>query len=620
MKHWHNLHNKRRLLWKENARSCYLEEHLKEHESTFKRHSELRVVLYGRTQVGKTTLLLTIMGIKKDSFKTVEDVLRAKVPSGKSSTAAPMYYSCSNDDFWYLNNIQMQDDDVIVELANIRRDLESNNYSKNHIELQIPRKHFEVCRMQEFEARILDLPGLNAASENEAQAVRTIAKSFVPKADLILLIGKADDLGFLRPQDLGMPELSHWGYDSERIRVILTYGYSVSRFFEINPGISSIEGNISAMREHYANQFKRFPGYKAEHIDSITKHIYPIEYGCSWDNNKLLSEVPLIREIRDELLNDLISNIKNSASADNRFKAMFNAHAVVKMKLKDDLNQLVKEITEIQNAKSKCERIIENIDIKKETINTAIEDITNEYSTISSVEFKDPRTRELIILTSKINSTTLKKSDLTDFCEYNTKAVKNRLASIAETMTKDWSEFSNKCIDSGIEMPHYNIYAKFESINIRGSYCPFYCIGWDGDYLSDLKDIAKISKEIVDDLSNLFWDTKIKKIEDIQRVSLENKNKYKIHNGRQELINRNLQKHISELETKNSEQESLTTKISEADALRKFFDRIVWKHLGDELNWCKKKFLEDEIPENKLAYLLYQKTLLDEYQNFYATN
>ena len=67
-----------------------------------KRNPEAKVVLFGPTQVGKTTLLLTLLGIRDDAAEKVGTVLRGGRAHGQSSTALPMRYLRSRDDHWRL--------------------------------------------------------------------------------------------------------------------------------------------------------------------------------------------------------------------------------------------------------------------------------------------------------------------------------------------------------------------------------------------------------------------------------------------------------------------------------------------------------------------------------------
>src|SRR5574344_583372 len=56
------------------------------------------VVIYGTSQIGKTTLILNLLGIVNENFNTVYDVLRANREHGNSSTSTAIIYRQSSDD------------------------------------------------------------------------------------------------------------------------------------------------------------------------------------------------------------------------------------------------------------------------------------------------------------------------------------------------------------------------------------------------------------------------------------------------------------------------------------------------------------------------------------------
>jgi hypothetical protein len=57
------------------------------------------MVVFGRTQVGKTTLILKL-GLPAQAVRAVSTVLRGDRKAGNSSTAIPTEYRRSRDDCW----------------------------------------------------------------------------------------------------------------------------------------------------------------------------------------------------------------------------------------------------------------------------------------------------------------------------------------------------------------------------------------------------------------------------------------------------------------------------------------------------------------------------------------
>ena len=61
---------------------------------------EVRVVLYGPTQVGKTTLILRLLGLSDETTKEAQRVLRGGRGHGKSATASVTRYRLTHHDAW----------------------------------------------------------------------------------------------------------------------------------------------------------------------------------------------------------------------------------------------------------------------------------------------------------------------------------------------------------------------------------------------------------------------------------------------------------------------------------------------------------------------------------------
>ena len=60
------------------------------------------VMIYGKSQIGKTTLILNMIGLKPDYFNEVYETLRAGVPRGNSSTSTAIIYAKSiNEQYGY---------------------------------------------------------------------------------------------------------------------------------------------------------------------------------------------------------------------------------------------------------------------------------------------------------------------------------------------------------------------------------------------------------------------------------------------------------------------------------------------------------------------------------------
>lgn len=357
-----------RLDWAEKAYGTFLREIDKEVARDFERKGEVTVVLYGRTQVGKTTLLLKVLGIDDGLFPRVSQLLRGGREAGNSATATATRYARSPDDLWRVGldldrDSPLNDEGLEYKLAGIRQLVEAGAYDdENPINIWIPRRYFSQ-RAPTIDVRILDLPGTHSSNANERRHVAKIAARFVPTADVVLLVGKANALGFLKPEDLGLEELQYWLHSPDRFKLILTHTYSdqsIKDWIEKRGGC-----DIQAIRQYMLVQLRT---HEYEISDRIANSIYPIEFGGSWEalrhgNEPIFSlATPLV----DQLLDGLSRDVLEAATKYARIRSAFNVHTAIREKAAVDLRKLNDRKgaaeAELQDAKKRISNIDEEIE------------------------------------------------------------------------------------------------------------------------------------------------------------------------------------------------------------------------------------------------------------------
>jgi hypothetical protein len=265
--------------------------------------NETTIALFGPTKVGKTTLLLELLGVAQSSFEGVDKVLRGGRGAESSSTAMPMVYLESADEYWRLDQGRALDDDGMKEeLADIRSRVETKKLTDPRVAtLHIPKQYFGTARHGLPRVRILDLPGVEAANANEAEFVHTVVQKYVPTADLVLLITSADNLGFLHPENLtasGLRALD-WTISPNRFCVVTSYAFkleTVQNWIEA-PGKTR---DVTALRNRFAEQMRTFGIQVAD-----PNCLFPLDFGDSWKEapaKRRALATPLMEKLRAELL------------------------------------------------------------------------------------------------------------------------------------------------------------------------------------------------------------------------------------------------------------------------------------------------------------------------------
>jgi len=318
--------------------------------------TEPYVVIYGKTQVGKTTLLLDLMGIDPAQMDSISIVMRGGREHGKSATATAMEYCESADERWGLSRQSEKeefdsDEEFTRQLGLLRQRMESGQLVTNSpCVVHIPKRFFGAANATAPKVRILDLPGDEPANQEEQKHVRQMAKTYLPFADLILLVGKMDDLGFLRPDAITLPGIEDWQAMPRRFRIVTTYSYtdkSVKDILRNNP-----DPKAPLLRQHLIEQIKTF-GNMSEAASSEDLY-FPLEFGTSWrsvqtrDPELYQRMSPIIAQLRGEL----ISQISGAATPMGRLRSTLSTHLSVKY-IHDKETETIEEEYERLDAKGK---------------------------------------------------------------------------------------------------------------------------------------------------------------------------------------------------------------------------------------------------------------------------
>ncbi|MFM5811970.1 dynamin family protein [Aeromonas veronii] len=336
----------------------------------FNRASHVTVAVYGATQVGKTTLILDLLGVTGKSLERATSVLRGEQRMGKSSTACAIRYGRSNDDYWYIGDHgdALDDESARVQFSAIRTELEEGReQSVDVLSVRLPSMFFEQRGGDalSLDLRILDIPGINAVNEAEQAQVARVAEKYVATADLILLVGRADDLGFLHPSRLKLAALSEWMLQPNRYRVVLSYTFSPASF---KAWFGQDERTLAQVR---AKLYQELGTHDYKPSKSVESMLYPLEFGDSLQSlgatpEYHLAAVKLIQQLRRELL----ASITESASPYGRLASAFKMKTLIDAKLEReqvhyekhrkelevDLQIALDELEQVEGLLSNCQK------------------------------------------------------------------------------------------------------------------------------------------------------------------------------------------------------------------------------------------------------------------------
>jgi hypothetical protein len=296
-------------------------------------HAEAYVVVFGRTQVGKTTLLLELMGVEGHSMDRVSTVLRGGRGKGQSATATAMEYGRSSDTTWALQMsnrpTERYEDDAAASaaLGELRHQMENQTlHLEGPVRLDIPCDCFLPVQDGHARVRMLDLPGDQASNPIEQQHVERVAGRYVAGADLILLVGKMDDLSFLKPGGLLLPGIEDWQIVPDRFRIITTYSFTAA---SVQASVRKHGLQIEHIRARLLEQLETF-----ERLSPDARRpdlLFPLEFGQSLARTSL-HDPGLVRQIEpivESLKAELIDEINTATTPMARLRGTLRSHLTV---------------------------------------------------------------------------------------------------------------------------------------------------------------------------------------------------------------------------------------------------------------------------------------------------
>lgn len=284
------------------------------------------VMLVGDTHSGKTTVLLALLGVSDEHAGHAADVLRAGRGAGLSATAAPIRYCWSGHrDQWLLIEGKEQKDrtprwlsdgELKDRLACYRSRSGEQviwNVADPPLEIGIP-DAMARSGITRPALRILDMPGLWAADDQEKRIARDLVRRAAPSMSLIVIVQAAHHMAaaMQEPAIAGNPHLACWHSDPARFRIVLTQAFSADSSRKLLVSEFGAAGwdpraVTARLRSHVTEQLAQSAGVTAgQH--GLEKIVFPVEVGDTREDmdpeyaaNALPASDLMLAELRETL-------------------------------------------------------------------------------------------------------------------------------------------------------------------------------------------------------------------------------------------------------------------------------------------------------------------------------
>jgi len=292
---------------------------------------EVYIGVYGPTQVGKTTFILHLLGIKEEKLTDLAKALRGKQDIGKSATITATIFRKSKDNLFHLirpNKSGVMESVKISNKTNLEKEFQelrqdiTNGIVKSleKIIICIPDNYFNNQENRATDLSIVDLPGDDTKDDAEEEHVDRIIAEYLNLCKNIIIMELSSNITSL--SQMNLKSLSKWYRNPNKFSVVITRSIS-------DASVSTLisDGEINSPKElenHYGYEISRI--IEDDNTTKLENNIYPLELGDSLFSLKKqgLSMYNNIQQWNSIFLENLRKYLEESESPEFEIKNLFN--------------------------------------------------------------------------------------------------------------------------------------------------------------------------------------------------------------------------------------------------------------------------------------------------------
>jgi len=326
--------------------------------------NEKLVMVFGKSHAGKTTFILSLMGVAEDKLSELNLILRAGIPEGKSSTSTAIIYQKSDDDCFGIcehsindvssyNTCKCSEEEFVKKIQATRTAVESHKRGNEVVLfLYIPRYYFDDNTYNNWTINILDVPGYETTNSEERLHTEAILNKYMSVSALNIVVRSIYDINdlqyFKAPNRDDFTKLT-----SDRYIIVTTRTYSQESIFKyfMQPQNERKVSFEEMLNRECDEQFKRVFGTKLPTY-------FPIDLGESFY----------------ELINTKITNSEDREYLiDYRKRVFKNIYQCIYSKQSTSLVSWVREVLEdedyygsieLSNVEKKIQKVKEYLELK----------------------------------------------------------------------------------------------------------------------------------------------------------------------------------------------------------------------------------------------------------------
>ena len=205
------------------------------------KENELTIVLIGKTQEGKTTLALRLLGANDDEAERLEPRLRGGREYGQSATPIACVYKAISGE---LNDVFFRDIESKLKKAR------NNRPANEDLIIQVPLKGT-------YARKVVDLVGLEPRDNKESLYAVDESQRWLHEADLLIYVCGGDHIADLLPHDHNMARIMRrWEINPESSVIAITMAFETDTSKKYFEAIADPNDMFASVQNYYQGVIK----------------------------------------------------------------------------------------------------------------------------------------------------------------------------------------------------------------------------------------------------------------------------------------------------------------------------------------------------------------------------
>lgn len=363
-----------------------------------------RVIVYGPTQVGKTTLIMDLIGIKTDLQKDLEKILRGGALKGTSSTSCAIVYNRWDDNCFglRLGNIDGEHNTELMRFdsdAFRKKIKEINAANRNHAESKadisthdilyyyIPDSFFTEDAPNK-NLQIVDLPGFGERNEQMRRKADEIIRYLSGIVAGAIVVVKSENVQKLETDYKSFIDQHHQNH----LAIVVSYAIKTSselkcKIADLKSSKTDLDNRSLAIElsEYYRNIIMQ-EGYM-QFDDSIQSQIvFPVEHSVYLTQN--YPELAGVFSESRKLLQERVECMKNRTSIEACIEELQQRQKKLEECVRNELVHQCNLDKELEVASKACidiEKRLQAQEALSRTLSKQLNDWTSSLNGIKSV-------------------------------------------------------------------------------------------------------------------------------------------------------------------------------------------------------------------------------------------